>query len=121
MAGQSSEFSGELLRARTHYDAGLRLYDPSKHRVLATQFAQDAAETLLSGRSWTMWMLGYPDAALADADHALSVANEVNHAATVMHALGHASFPLFQRGDYGKANEISEKLFILSDQKGSLL
>jgi predicted ATPase len=68
-----------------------------------------------------MWMLGYPDAALADADHALSVANEVNHAATVMHALSHAPFPLFQRGDYGKANEISEKLFMLSDQKGSLL
>jgi predicted ATPase len=67
-----------------------------------------------------MWMLGYPDAALADADRALSVANEVNHAATIMHALGHAAFPLFHCGEYAKANEISEKLFILADQKGSV-
>ena len=62
-------------------------------------FGQDVAESILSSRSWTMWMLGYPDAALADADRALSVANEVNHAATIMYALGHAPFPLFHCGD----------------------
>ena len=121
IAGQTFAFSGDLLRAQTHYDKGLELYDPSKHRVLATQFGQDASETLLSGRSWVIWMLGYPDAALADADRALRIANEVNHAATLMHALSHAPFPLFQCGNYEKANEIAEKLFVLADEKSSLL
>ena len=121
IAGQTFAFSGDLLRAQTHYDKGLDLYDPSKHRVLATQFGQDAAETLLSGRSWVMWILGYPDAALADADRALRIANEVNHAATLMHALSFAPFPLFQCGNYEKANEIAEKLFVLADEKSSLL
>ena len=109
------------MRARTHYDKGLDLYDPDEHRTLGTQFGQDAAESLLSGRSWVMWMLGYPDAALGDADRAISVANKVNHAATLMHALGHAPFLLVQRGDHRKAQEISEKLFNLADQKGSIL
>jgi class 3 adenylate cyclase/predicted ATPase len=121
IAGQTFAWGGDFVRARTHYDKGLVLYVPNKHRPLATQFGQDAAESLLSGRSWVMWMLGYPDSALADADRALSVANSVNHAATLMHALGHASFPLFQRGNYGKAQEISKKLFNLADHKGSLL
>jgi len=119
IAGQTSAWSGDFVTARTHYDKGLELYDPDKHRQLATQFGQDAAESLLSGRSWVMWLLGYPDAALGDADRALNVANKVNHAATLMHALGHAQFLLFQRGDYGEVQEISEKLFNLADQKGS--
>ena len=51
IAGQTFAFSGDLLRAQTHYDKGLELYDPSKHRVLATQFGQDASETLLSGQA----------------------------------------------------------------------
>ena len=67
----------------------------------------------------TMWMLGYPDAALADADRALSVANEVNHAATIMHALGHAPFPLFQCGEYAKANEISKSSLFWRTRKAA--
>ena len=121
IAGQTFAWSGDFVRARTHYDKGLDLYDPDEHRTLGTQFGQDAAESLLSGRSWVMWMLGYPDAALGDADRAISVANKVNHAATLMHALGHAPFLLVQRGDHRKAQEISEKLFNLADQKGSIL
>ena len=121
IAGQTFAWSGDFVRARTHYDKGLDLYDPDEHRTLGTQFGQDAAESLLSGRSWVMWMLGYPDAALGDADRAISVANKVNHAATLMHALGHAPFLLVQRGDHRKAQEISEKLFNLAAQKGSIL
>ena len=34
-----------------------------------------------------MWTLGYPEAALADADHALEDAREMGHSATLMFAL----------------------------------
>ena len=33
------------------------------------------------------WLLGYPEAALADAEHALKDAREIGHAATLMYAL----------------------------------
>ena len=45
----------------------------------------------LSYRSWALWMLGYPEAALADADHALRDAREIGQAATLMYALAHTS------------------------------
>ena len=48
-------------------------------------------------------MLGYPDAALADADHALQDAREIGQAAMLMYFV-FASRTLFQRGNYAAAN-----------------
>ena len=42
---------------------------------------------ILGHRSMALWVLGYPEAALADADHALKDAREIGHAATLMYAL----------------------------------
>ena len=36
---------------------------------------------------WALWLLGYPEAALADAEHALKDAREIGQAATLMFAL----------------------------------
>ena len=63
------------------------LYDPAEHRPLATRFGVDARVSILSYRSWALWLLGYPDAALGDADQALRDAREIGHAATLMFAL----------------------------------
>ena len=41
----------------------------------------------MSWRSLACWLLGYPEAALADAEHALKDAREIGHAATLMYAL----------------------------------
>ena len=38
-----------------------------------------------------LWMLGYPEAALADAEQALKDAREIGHAATLMYALYNTS------------------------------
>jgi len=40
-----------------------------------------------------LWVLGYPEAALADADHALKDAREIGHAVTLMLALSRISLP----------------------------
>ena len=42
---------------------------------------------ILSFRSLALWLLGYPEAALADADQALKDAREIGQAATLMYAL----------------------------------
>ena len=55
------------------------------------RWRRDLAKTLgvaiLSYRSLALWLLGYPEAALADADHALKDAREIGQAATLMYAL----------------------------------
>jgi predicted ATPase len=74
----------------------------------------------LSYRSRALWLLGYPDAALADADHALNDAREIGHAATLMYALFHASFPDVRCGNYVAANMEADELLALADEKDAL-
>ena len=70
--------------------SAIALYDPAEHRPLATRFGQDIRVAALSFRSLALWLLGYPEAALADIDHALKDAREIGQAATLMYALVHA-------------------------------
>ena len=86
---------GTSREARTHYDQAIALYDPAEHRPLATRFGQDARVAILSYRSLALWLLGYPEAALADVDHALKDAREIGQAATLMYALAHASLTAY--------------------------
>ena len=87
LMGISLLHTGDIAQGRAHYDQAIALYDPAEHRPLATRFGQDVRVAILSYRSWALWMLGYPEAALADADHALKDAREIGQAATLMYAL----------------------------------
>jgi class 3 adenylate cyclase/predicted ATPase len=118
--GMSLACTGDIAEGRAHYDEALVLYDPAEHRPLATPFGQDVGVAILSYRSLALWLLGYPDAALADADHALNDAREIGHAVTLMYALFHASFPDIRCGKYAAANALVDELLALADEKGSL-
>jgi predicted ATPase len=65
--GVALMFSGDIAEARAHLDRGMVLYDPAEHRPLATRFAIDVRVGILFARSVALWVLGYPEAALADA------------------------------------------------------
>ena len=75
------------MKGRAHYDQALALYDATKHRPLADRFGQDNRVATLAYRSIALWMLGYPEAALADVDQALKDAREIDHAPSLMYAL----------------------------------
>jgi class 3 adenylate cyclase/predicted ATPase len=119
--GQTLEISGELLLARAHFDKGVALYDPTEHRQLATRFGQDPIETILSARAWTLIALGFPDAAVADARQALKGAREINHAATLMHALFFSSFIHVCCKDYATASASIDELAVLTEKKDAVL
>jgi predicted ATPase len=112
--------TGDIAEGRAHDDQALVLYEPTEHRPLATRFGQDVGVAILSYRSLALWLLGYPDAALPDADHALNDAREIGHAVTLMYALFHASFPDIRCGKYATANALVDELRALADEKGSL-
>ena len=113
--------TGDIVKGRAHYDQALALYDPAEHRPLAMRFGQDAGVTVLCHRSWALFCLGYPEAALADAQNAVKDAREIGHAATLMHALAYASFTHIQCGNYLTANALVDELVALADEKGALL
>ena len=113
--------TGDIAKGRAHYDQALALYDPAEHRPLAMRFGQDAGVTVLCHRSWTLFCLGYPEAALADAENALKDGREIGHAATLMHALAYGSATQIQCGNYTTANALVDELVALAEEKGALL
>ena len=86
--GLSLMSTGDIAQGRARFDHAIALYDPAEHRPLAMQFGHDMGVIILCWRSLALWMLGYPEGALADAEHALRDARATNHAATLMNALG---------------------------------
>jgi predicted ATPase len=113
-------FTGDIAQGRTHYDRAIALYDPAKHRPLAVRFGQDVGVAILSYRAMALWVLGYPDAALADTDQAISEAREIGQAATLMYALGNSLlFTHLHCGNYATANAIVDELVALADEKGA--
>ena len=118
--GISLLLMGGISEGRAHLDQALALYDPAEHRPLATRFGQDVRVSVLSYRSWALWLLGYPGAALADAEQALKDAREIGHAAALLYALFHASFTHIHCAKYAAANGEADELVALVDEKGAL-
>ena len=113
--------TGDITEGREHYNQALELYDPAAHRRLATRFGQDVGVTILSWRPLALWLLGYPEAALADLEHALTNAREIGHAATLMLALYVTGLTHILCGNYAAANAQSDEVVPLADEKGSTM
>jgi len=105
--------------ALAHYDQSLGLYN-AEHRSLATRFGTDSRVTILSFRALVLWLLGNAEAALADADHALKEAREIDQAATLMFALARTSYTHMFCGNYAAVNALLDELVVLADRKGVL-
>ena len=113
-------FAGDLAQARMHFNQAFALYNPVEHRALATRFGHDPGVAIHSFRSLALWLLGYADAALADAEEALQHARKIGQAGTLMYALFHtAMFAYFHCGDYATTRALLDELIALADEKGS--
>src|SRR5262245_58929711 len=121
LMGNSLMLTGDIPKGRAHYNQAFALYDPAKHRPLATRFGQDVGVSIFVFRALAQWMLGYPETALADADHALEDAREGGHAGTLMYAQFHTSFTNILCAKYAAANAQSNEVVRLADEKGAAL
>jgi predicted ATPase len=111
--------TGDIADGRAQLDRAIALYDPAAHRPLATLFAIDTRVAVLTYRSYALWYLGYPEAALADADYALKDAREVGQAGTLMYALALTSVTHISCGNYAAANAQLNELTVFADEKGA--
>jgi predicted ATPase len=117
--GAALAFTGEIAAALAHYDRSLALYHPAEHRLPAMRFGPDNRVTVLCYRALASWVLGYPEKALADTDHALKDAREIGQAATLMFALDLITFTHIHCGDYATAAALVDELVDLADEKGA--
>ena len=111
--------TGRIAEARVYYDQALALYDPAEHRPLAIRFGQDVGIAILSLRAWGLWLLGYPEAALADTEQAVKGAQNVGHAATIAYSLLHATIVHCYCGEYATATMEAVELATLAEDKGT--
>jgi predicted ATPase len=118
--GTSLLITGDIAEGRRHLDQAIALYDPAKHRPLATRFGQDVGVAALSYRSLALLLLGYPEAALRDSDDALAKARETGQAATLMFALEKTATSSTLCGNYAAAAAHAQELIALAEEKGSL-
>ena len=91
-----------------------------RNRALATRVGQDGGVLILCQRSMALWLLGYPDAALADAKQALQEARDISQATTLMFALFWTSLTQIFCGNFATATKEHDELIALADEKGSL-
>jgi predicted ATPase len=121
LMGVSLTFTGSIAQGRENFDRAIALYDAHAHAPLATRFGQDPLVASLAVRSCAFWMLGYPEAALKDAEQALSEAREVGQAAALMYALFFTNMTVIRRGEHPTAKAGADELAALAREKGTLI
>src|SRR5690242_4618039 len=110
MMGTTLLYAGDIVESRAHLDRVIALYDPAKHRAQATRVGVDIGAMALSIRANILWTLGYPEAALVDAEQALKEARESGQAASLMNAMSVTFFTLILCRNYETARVQCEEL-----------
>jgi class 3 adenylate cyclase/predicted ATPase len=90
VAGIGSLWRGELVEAREHLERTLALYDPERHRSLASVYAYDLRLAGLAGLAFALFQLGYPEQAVARCREAVDDAEWLSHPAGLAYSLFHA-------------------------------
>jgi predicted ATPase len=85
-------YGGEPAAARPHLDQGLRLYDPQRHRLHAARYTgHDPGVCCRVVAAQSLWLLGYPDQAMASSQAALELAQQLAHPFSLVLALTFAA------------------------------
>jgi predicted ATPase len=117
--GITAFFVGKISLCEAQFDQALALYAPAEHRLLTARFGPNSRVNVLSYRSMVRWTLGYPEAALRDADQSLREAREIDHALTLIPAPFFSSITNMWCGNYDVAKTSIEEAGTLAEGKGA--
>jgi predicted ATPase/class 3 adenylate cyclase len=116
--GLTMYWLGEMAPARAHFEQGVALYDPQKHRSHAFVYGQDPGVACRCLAAWPIWVLGYPDQALQSIHEALTLAQELTHPFSLVYALNMAVLVHQFRREVQTVQERVEALIALSTEQG---
>ena len=79
---------GDLAAARSHLHQGLRLYEPQRHHAHVSLYSgHDPGVCCHMHTAKVLWLLGYPDQAVASSQAALTLAQQLAHPLSLSLAL----------------------------------
>jgi class 3 adenylate cyclase/tetratricopeptide (TPR) repeat protein len=115
--GMTELHTGNIAQGRAHYDQALSLGDQ-----LTTRLPISERVLTLCFRCFALWLLGHPDRALVDLDHALSDARQNSYANDLLYALLFSTwFHLVCYRNYATAEVSANELVTLADKTGALV
>jgi class 3 adenylate cyclase/predicted ATPase len=109
---------GEFTAARMHLEEGLALYSRQPHRSMILNRGCDCEVFGATWLAWTLWMLGYPDRALAKSHEALHLAQQLSHTYSLALALFFAALLHMCCRDAQRAEERLDTAMALSKEQG---
>ena len=79
-------YLGALPAARQYLEEVIARYTPDQSRAPAFRVGQDLGVSCRLHAAWSLWLLGYPDQALARVHDALALAHELSHPFSLAYA-----------------------------------
>ena len=116
--GETLLHTGELKLARQHQEIMLSLYDEPRDRPIAFQVSVDIKSAILSYAGWNLWLLGYPDQALATSKEAGAFARSLSHPNSIASAEFFLTIVQRLRGEADAVQQSAERVIALSAEHG---
>lgn len=113
-------FMGQPHGARIALERALDAFNASSEdeRLAARAAGQDAGVADLALMSWSLWLLGHVDAAIARIDMALARAEAIDHPHSRAYACYYAAVLHALRGEFAHAHGYAERCLALSEEHG---
>ncbi len=112
---------GVLPAARQHLEEGIAHYTPDQRRAPLFRMGHDLGVACRFWAAMTLWLLGYPEQALARLHDALALAHELSHPFSLAYAWWSAALVYQWRRDVPAVHEHAEAAVALSTEQGFTL
>ena len=109
---------GALPAARQHLEEGIARYTPDQRRAPVFRMGHDPGVACRVYAALTLWLLGYPEQALARLHEALALAHALSHPYSLAFARCWAAFVSQFRRDVPAVHEQAEAAVALSTEQG---
>ncbi len=107
-----------VVAARLHLEEAIARYTPDQRRALVFRIGQDLGISCRIHAALLLWLLGYPEQALARLHEALALAHELPHPYNLAHARCWAAYVYQFRWDVPAVHEQAEAAVALSIEQG---
>ena len=111
-------YFGALPAARLHLEEAIARYTPDQRRALVFRIGQDPGIACRIHAALLLWLLGYPEQALARLHEALALAHELPHPHSLAHARCWAAYVYQFCRDVPAVHEQAEAAVALSTEQG---
>jgi len=116
-SGRSLMLAGEFPPSRSHFDAGLALYDPRSHRSLTQQTGSHPQVVSQGWLGLVLFCLGFPEQALARSRAAVEEARRLAHPPSVASSLSIGTRVLSLIGDDATLDEWASQLVAVATEQ----